>query len=153
MSKYSKYALTFVTAALLTLTTAIQAQMAPAGQPAGPAGRILACLRVVNLTDAQKAQVKTILETARPALSAAAENLKDATAALRALMQADSKDACAIGNAVLAVEAAKDAMHQELVKVRTQIEAILTAEQKAMLAGCLAAPHPPRSEMAEEAAY
>ncbi len=116
---------------------------APAGQaPHGPLAGYLRCLRIVDLTDVQKADVKGLLEAARPKLEALHVTLKADREALRAAVSATTPDPCAIGTALLKVEADVKAIGEELKAVRTAIEALLTPEQKAKLEGCLKAPKP-----------
>lgn len=114
----------------------------PAAGPQGPLAGYLRCLAVVGLTETQKADVKAILEAAKPALDALHATLKTDREALRAAITATNPDACAIGAAVLKVEADRQAIGDELAKVRAAIEALLTPEQKAKLEGCLKAPRP-----------
>ncbi|MCC6132955.1 MAG: periplasmic heavy metal sensor [Acidobacteria bacterium] len=141
MRKIARVSLAALAVLSLGLATPSLAQPAPRPVPEGPAGRILGCLRVVNLTEAQKDAIKAVFETARPAVAAAAQDVKAAGEELKTLMQATNKDACAIGNALIALQTAREGLRTELEKVRTGVEAVLTPEQKAMLAGCLAAPH------------
>lgn len=110
--------------------------------PKGPLAGYLRCLGVVGLTDAQKADVKAILEAAKPTLDALHATLKTDREAVRAAITATNPEPCAIGTAVLKVEADLKAIGEELAKVRTAIEALLTPEQKAKLEGCLKAPKP-----------
>lgn len=110
--------------------------------PKGPLAGYLRCLGIVGLTDEQKADVKGILEAARPALDALHETLKADREALKAAVTAPAPDACSAGAALLKVDADKKAIGEELGKVRAAIEALLTPEQKAKLEGCLKAPKP-----------
>lgn len=135
-------ALVLVAAPLL----AVDVPSAPAA-PKGPLAGYLACLRIVDLTDAQKADVKAIVEAARPKLDALHATLKTDREALRAAVTATTPDPCSIGTALLKVEADQKAIGDELKAVRTAIEALLTPEQKAKLDGCLKAP---RQDAAEE---
>jgi protein CpxP len=114
----------------------------PQQGPQGPLAGYLRCLGVVGLTDAQKADVKGILEAAKPGLDALHATLKTDREAVRAAITAATPDPCAIGRAVLKVEADLKAIGDELARVRTAIEALLTPEQKAKLEGCLKAPKP-----------
>ena len=118
----------------------------PAGRrpqrPQGPLAGYLRCLRIVDLTEVQKADVKALLEAARPKLEALHVTLKADREALRAAVTATTPDPCAIGTAFLKVEADVKAIGEELKALRTAIEALLTPEQKAKLEGCLKAPKP-----------
>jgi len=110
--------------------------------PKGPLAGYLRCLGVVGLTETQKADVKAILEAAKPGLDALHATLKADREALRAAITATNPDPCAIGTAVLKVETDLEAIGEALKEVRSDIEALLTAEQKAKLEGCLKAPRP-----------
>lgn len=133
-----------VPAAALALALAAAPLLAldgPAG-PKGPLAGYLGCLKVVDLTETQKADVRALLEAAKPKLEALEAALKADRAALVAALGATSPDPCAVGAALLEVEADRKAIGEELKAVRTAVEALLTAEQKAKLEGCLKAPRP-----------
>ena len=120
---------------------------APEGQaPHGPLAGYLRCLHIVDLTDVQKADVKALLEAARPKLEALHVTLRADREALRAAVTATPPDPCLVGAAFLKVEADVKAIGEELKTLRTAIEALLTAEQKAKLEGCLRAPRPDAAE-------
>ena len=107
---------------------------------AGPGHPILKCLQIVNLSEDQKTQIKGILEASAPAIKALHDTLVTNRQALRAAIEAVPQDACAIGNAMLKVQADEKAIRAEHEKVKLAIQAILTTEQKTKLAGCLEAP-------------
>lgn len=114
---------------------------APEGQaPHGPLAGYLRCLHIVDLTDVQKADVRTLLEAARPKLEALHVTLRADREALRAAVTATPPDPCVVGAAFLKVETDVKAIGEELKALRTAIEALLTPEQKAKLEGCLKAP-------------
>lgn len=117
-----------------------------AGPPPGPQGPLAGYLRclfgVAGLTDAQKDDVKALLEAARPGMQSLHEALKDDREALRAAATAPTPDPCAVGTAFLEVEADLKAIGEATRELRTAIEALLTPEQKARLEGCLRAPRP-----------
>lgn len=117
----------------------------PQGPPPGPQGPLagyLRCLGIVGLTDAQKADVRGLLEAAKPRMETLREALKGDRAALRAALAATPPDPCAVGGAALKVETDLEAIREATKELRTAIEALLTAEQKAKLEGCLKAPRP-----------
>ena len=114
--------------------------------PHGPLAGYLRCLHIVDLTDVQKADVRALLEAARPKLEALHVTLRADREALRAAVTATSPDPCVVGAAFLTVEADVKAIGEELKTLRTAIEALLTAEQKAKLEGCLMAPRPNAAE-------
>jgi protein CpxP len=129
---------------------AVDVPAGAAAAPKGPLGGYLSCLRIVDLTEIQKADVKGLLEAARPKLEALHVTLKADREALRAAVTATTPDQCAIGKAFLVVEADAKAIGEALKSVRTAIEALLTPEQKAKLEGCLKAPRPNAEDEGEE---
>jgi len=132
-------ALALVAAPLLAVDA--PAAGAPA-VPQGPLAGYLRCLGIVGLTDIQKADVKALLVAAKPELDALHATLKTDREALRAAVTAPTPDPCAVGTALLKVEADVKAIGEALKELRTAIEALLTPEQKAKLEGCLKAPKP-----------
>lgn len=131
--------------ALALVAAPLLAADAPAGPPPGPKGPLagyLGCLRVVDLTEAQRADVRAILEAAKPKLDALHATLRADQEALRDAIAAPTPDPCAVGAALMKVDADRKAIGAELKLVRDAIEALLTPEQKARLEGCLRAPRP-----------
>jgi Spy/CpxP family protein refolding chaperone len=118
----------------------------PAPGPRGPLAGYLHCLGVAGLTDVQKADVKALLEAARPGTEALLATLKSDREALHAAVTAAAPDACAVGTALLKVEADLKAIGEDGKALRTAIEALLTPEQKLKLEGCLKAPRPHGAE-------
>lgn len=98
----------------------------------GAGARILRMADELGLSDAQKAEVQGILESARPAAQALRQDMRGT---LRALDQAITSGADNDTIAELAIEAhGLRAEGRELKKeVRQQIGAVLTPEQKAEL--------------------
>lgn len=142
--------------ALVLVAGPLLALDAPPGPPPGPQGPLagyLRCLGIVGLTDAQKADVRSLLEAAKPGMEALRESLKADRAALRTALAANPPDPCAVGAALLEVEADVKAIREATKELRTAIEALLTPEQKAKLEGCLKAPRPngPADEEGESA--
>lgn len=133
-------ALALVAAPLLAIGPSAPPAGATVQHPRGPLAGYLRCLGIVGLTDDQKADVKGILEAARPALEALHATRKADREALEAAVAAPTPDPCAVGAAFLKVAADRKAIGEELAKVRGAIEALLTPEQKAKLEGCLKAP-------------
>lgn len=131
-------ALAVVVARLVAADDATAARPAPRG----PLAAYLRCLGVAGLTDAQKADVKSLVEAAKPKLETLGETLKSDSDALHAAVTAANPDPCAVGKALLKVEADRKAIGDEVKSLRTAIEALLTPEQKLKLEGCLKAPRP-----------
>lgn len=147
MKQVLRTSLVPVAAALaLALAAAPLFAAAPAPGPKGPLAGYLHCLGVAGLTDVQKADVKALLEAARPGTEALLATLKSDREALRAAVTAATPDACAVGTALLKVEADLKAIGEEGKALRTAIEALLTPEQKLKLEGCLKAPRPHGAE-------
>jgi Spy/CpxP family protein refolding chaperone len=148
-----KHFVVLLAAAVAVLTTAAPAlaQAGPPGPPpAGVAGppphpfaHLLHCLAVVNLTDAQKADVRAVLEAAKPEAEAIAAALKADREALRAELEKTPPDPCTVGSAALQLHADRLAAKALFEKTRDAVLAVLTPEQKAKLAGCLEAPKGP----------
>lgn len=148
LTRYSVFALVL----LFTAGLALAQPQPPANGPgpgngqgnpppqAGPGNPLLKCLQIVNLSEDQKTQIKGILEAAAPGIKVLHETLAADRQALKAAFEAVPQDACAIGNAMLKIQADEKALRAEHEKVKASIEAILTAEQKTKLAGCLEAP-------------
>ncbi len=147
MKQVLRTSLVPVAAALaLALAAAPLLAAAPAPGPKGPLAGYLHCLGVAGLTDVQKADVKALLEAARPGTEALLATLKSDREALRAAVTAATPDACAVGAALLKVEADLKAIGEDGKALRTAIEALLTPEQKLKLEGCLKAPRPHGAE-------
>jgi Spy/CpxP family protein refolding chaperone len=128
--------------ALALVAAPLLAVDAPAAAPKGPLAGYLRCLGIVGLTDVQKADVRALLEAAKPEMETLRAALRTDREALKTALGAASPDPCLVGAAFLKVEADRKAIHEATVELRTAIEALRTAEQKAKLEGCLRAPRP-----------
>lgn len=106
----------------------------------GPKSHLQKCLSIVQLTDAQKTHIRSIVEAARPKLDVLHQTMLTDRQALRAAIEATPQDTCAIGTAFVKVQADKAAIRAEHEAVRTSVLALLTPEQQAKLQGCLEAP-------------
>jgi Spy/CpxP family protein refolding chaperone len=104
----------------------------------GRAFPALRCLRGVDLNDAQKADIKAIVEAATPILQAAREKVRADRRKLHADLEAGA-DKSVLGQDVLDLHADTKALRAELESVKDQIASKLTAEQKAQIGDCLAA--------------
>jgi Spy/CpxP family protein refolding chaperone len=111
-----------------------------------------ACLSILDLTEEQEVAILGILEAARPALADAAAAVHTARESLRAALDVEPPDACAVGSATLAVQAAVEALRQERDAVQARVVATLTPEQQDRFEGCLAAPRRPVLAGTDEAA-
>lgn len=105
----------------------------PRGGPlgGGPGGPLpVDILRGLDLSDAQREQVRSIADGQREALQQIATRLREAHQGLRAAVEADTVDEAAIRSASGNVAAA---MADEAVlraRIRTQVFEVLTAEQQ-----------------------
>lgn len=102
-------------------------------------GTLTPCMFLVNLSDAQKAQIQSILLAAQPQLESLATQLKSDRAALDTAAASRAGNACDVGTAYLKVQTDQNAIAAELLVLQPQIESVLTPDQKSKLAGCLAA--------------
>ena len=103
-------------------------------------GAILRCLSILDLSESQKESIGQFLESEKPILRSLQAELLADKEKLRAALAATPPDPCAVGAALLEVEADKRAIHSELEKIISTIGSFLTPEQKAKFSGCLAAP-------------
>ena len=126
--------------AVALVAAPLLAAEAPPAAPKGPLAGYLRCLGIVGLTDVQKADVKELLEAAKPEMETLLATLRTDRAALRTAVAAATPDPCAVGTALLKVEADLKAIREATAELRAAIEALLTPEQKAKLEGCLRAP-------------
>jgi Spy/CpxP family protein refolding chaperone len=115
---------------------------APAIADAHPRGlRFLRCLAILDLTDAQKADIKALVVAETATLKGLHDTLATDRQALVAALGATTPDACAVGAALLKVHADREAIRAELAKIATGVESLLTAEQKTRFEGCVQAPN------------
>jgi Spy/CpxP family protein refolding chaperone len=99
----------------------------------------LQCLKAADLTEAQKSDIKAIVEAAKPTLQKDHESIHADRQKLRADIQARA-DKCVIGEDALNLHADRQTLLADLKSVKDQIFAKLTPEQQARVEGCLAAP-------------
>ena len=111
-------------------------------------GRFILCLRILDLSDAQKADIQAILEAAKPTLQADGEGIKAAAEKLRADVEAGA-DRCLIGQDYLDLRAAQKKLNADVAGVKDQILGTLTEDQKKKLRGCLQAPRNAAAAAAE----
>lgn len=100
----------------------------------GPAaGFHMKAFKGLDLTDAQKEQIKTLMQQHRASMPKRDE-LKPEMEQLQALIQADSFDEAAVRSLLLAQQ--KDKLEHEVARAKLQfdINKVLTVEQKAKLA-------------------
>jgi Spy/CpxP family protein refolding chaperone len=91
---------------------------------------ILRVLARLDLTEAQKADVKRILDSRRATFESLRERARTDREALNELAQATSPDTAAVGAAFLRVRSDREALRAERKATMEQIRSILTTEQK-----------------------
>lgn len=98
--------------------------------PLGPLGR---ALHQLDLTDEQRAQVRTILDTARPVLEPLREQLRMNREAFRNSQSPTEVDEAAIRAHVAAQAVVEADLAVAMARVRASVLALLTPEQLAQL--------------------
>jgi Spy/CpxP family protein refolding chaperone len=124
-----------VAGALAAGTAIVQAQPAPGRIARG----IRAAMATLDLTDAQKDKVKAIFASHKDEGMAFHAQAKADREALKAAASAPNPDPATVGAAFLKVRADGQAAAAKMKAVRTEIDAVLTLEQRAKLDGWIAA--------------
>jgi Spy/CpxP family protein refolding chaperone len=127
-------AATLILAGALTAGTAL-AQPAPGRFARG----IRAAMATLDLTDAQKDKIKAIFASHKDEGMAFHAQAKADREALKAAASAADPDAVLVGTAFLKVRADGQAAAARMKAVRTEIDAVLTPDQRAKLDGWIAA--------------
>lgn len=104
------------------------------GMGPGMGPRLHSALRHLDLSDTQKEQIKAKLEAAKPNLQALRDQGKVDRDALKALLDAPNPDKQAVGEATIRLHEHRQAVRAEMERTRTEIEALLTPEQREKLA-------------------
>ena len=99
------------------------------GGPGGPGGGPMALLRGVQLTDAQREQIRAIHQDARP--EASAPKVADLQRQLNLALLADAPDLGKIAELKSAITTAHGEMLARRIDVETRIAQVLTPEQRA----------------------
>jgi len=102
---------------------------------------LLRCLRGLDLTASQKADIKAILDAARPTLEADAQAIRAAHQKLDADYDAGA-DKCVLGQDYIDVRTAVKKLHDDGDATKQQVFGKLTAEQQTKAQACLDASHP-----------
>ena len=127
----------------LGVALAASAQPFGAGGPGGHGGPFLRALRgglaTLDLSDDQKAKIRTILESKRDAAQGLALTMRTDAKALHDLAAAPNPDPAAVGAAFLKLKADRDAVRGAAEGVLGEIKGVLTPEQQTKLDGYLAA--------------
>jgi Spy/CpxP family protein refolding chaperone len=100
--------------------------------PCGDGGRLP--LRELDLTDAQKAQVDALRDETRKVMDPLHEKVGELHGRLQELLDAPSPDATQIGQQMIAIREAHDAIEAARAQHDAKLDAILTPEQRQKLA-------------------
>lgn len=130
-----RLAITAVALSLLLAGSAAFAGQGRGGREGAPGRGIRAALAGLDLTDAQEAKVKELLEGERPKYEALRQEGRASREALRTAAKSETPDPAAVGAAFLRVDAHRKTLRAEKKSSRQKIEALLTAEQRAKLEG------------------
>lgn len=124
-----------VALSLLLAGSAALAGQGRGGREGGPGRNIRAMMARLDLTDAQEAKVKELLESEKPKYVALREEGRTAREALRTATKAATPDPTTVGTAFLRVDANRMTLRAERKSTRQKLEALLTPEQRAKLEG------------------
>ncbi len=115
----------------------------PGPGPGGDPGlaRLILCLRIIDLSPTQKANIQAILDASKPVLQADADAIKANAEKLRADSEGGA-DRCVIGQDYMNLRASEKQLSTDVAAVKDQVLAQLTEDQKKKLRGCLEAPGP-----------
>ncbi len=103
------------------------------GGPGGPMGMLPMLGRAVDLTDAQKDQIKTIVDTHKDDWKALADRARTAHQALQAAVVADTVNEALIRQKAAEVAAVDADMAVARARAHAEVFQLLTADQKAKL--------------------
>jgi Spy/CpxP family protein refolding chaperone len=137
----------FGAAALLVAGTLAAGTAVAQAQPGRFARGVRAAMATLDLTDAQKDKVKAIFASHKDEGTAFRTQAKADRDALKAVASAANPDPAAVGAAFLKVRADGQAAAAKMKAVRTEIDTVLTPEQKARLDGWIAAHRQQRAAM------
>jgi Spy/CpxP family protein refolding chaperone len=115
--------------------TATPSLAADGAAPASPRGRIFQRIaEKLNLTDGQKAQIKTVLSSEKDALVPLLGQMHDARKALRSAIHASDANETSVRAAAARVAAVEGDLAVERMKIYGKIAPILTDEQRQKIA-------------------
>lgn len=106
-------------------------------------------LASLDLTEAQRDQVKALAEVQKSALLPLHEQMKSDRMALRVAVEAPNPEPAAVGAAFLKVHANREATKARMEEFRGKLTPILTPQQNARLDGFLSALRPMHGPMRE----
>jgi periplasmic protein CpxP/Spy len=146
-----RLATTAVALSLLLAGSAALAGQGRRGREGAPGRGIRAALAELDLTDAQEAKVKELLESEKPKYVALREDGRAAREALRTAAKSATPDPATVGTAFLRVDAHRKSLRAERESSRQKLEALLTPEQRAKLEGWISAHRQMRGQAREGA--
>lgn len=118
-------------AGVLVAGLALPALAGPPGR--GPGFPLRRALRQLDLSDAQKEQLRTAREAQRPAFEELRGRMRTDREALKGLLAAPAKDYDSIGKAVVRLDETRKALKAEREKAKATLERVLTPEQRSKL--------------------
>jgi Spy/CpxP family protein refolding chaperone len=142
MKNHSKLLALVATLFVFTLTSTLAFAQPPQQGPKDEGkgkGPLFHCLRIVNLSEEQQAEIRGILEAAQPTLQALREEIRAQREDLKAILEGDEIDECALGAAIVSVRETEQELRGEMEKLMESIKLVLSPEQAAKLEGCLEA--------------
>ena len=128
--------LAFIAVSLFVAGTAIGAE--PGNKAWGRPGLLRRTLASLDLTEAQKTDIRGVFETAKPSLQDQRARMNPARETLRAAAAAAAPDA-AVGKAFLKLRTDGKDLRGAFEKLMSDVRALLTPEQQAKLDGYIAA--------------
>ena len=129
--------LAFIAVSLLAAGTAIGAE--PGNKAWGRPGLLRRALASLDLTEAQKTDIRGVFEKAKPSLQHQGARMKTDRETLRAAAEAAEPDAAAVGKAFLKLRTDGKDLRGAFEKLMSDVRALLTPEQRAKLDGYIAA--------------
>jgi Spy/CpxP family protein refolding chaperone len=99
----------------------------------GPGHRLAELAAVLNLTDAQKAQIKGLFEAQRPVVKPLVESLRTARTDLHKAFQSNPFDETAVRSAAQKEAAAHVELTVARASLHSKISAVLTPDQQSLL--------------------
>jgi Spy/CpxP family protein refolding chaperone len=129
--------LAFIAVSVLVAGTAIGAE--PGNKARGRLGLLRRALASLDLTDAQKTDIRGVFEKGKPSLQDLTARVKSDRETLRAAAGAAAPDAAAVGKAFLKLRSDGKDLRGALQKLGSDVRSFLTPEQQARLDGYIAA--------------
>jgi Spy/CpxP family protein refolding chaperone len=126
----------FIAVSLLVAGTAIGAELG--NKARGRLGLLRRALASLDLTEAQKTDIREVFEKAKPSLQDPGARVKTDRETLRAAAEAAEPDAAAVGKAFLKLRTDGKDLRGAFEKLLSDVRALLTPEQQSTLDGYIA---------------